>query len=89
MNTKSLWDSEICKQTDEDRKKNPEKYIDMDRKISSMLDHIIRHSGEDEQKQGNDIMSKLKNKNITIDKLTARQMGILSRVYGKNWRELV
>lgn len=88
LNTKSLWDSDICKQTDEDRKKNPEKYIENDRKISNMLDHITRHSCINEQIQGEDIMNNIRNKNILIDNLTTRQLGILQRVYGKDWVKL-
>ena len=89
INTKSLWESDICKQTDEDRKKNPEKYIAMDMKISSMLDHIMAHSNMDEKRDADIIISNLKSNTIKMEELKARQLGILSRVYGYNWRNML
>ena len=86
MNTKSLWDSEICKQTDEDRKKNPQKYMAMDMKISNMLDHITKHSNIDEVRDAKFIINDLKNKKLNIENLTTRQLGILTRIYGKDWK---
>lgn len=87
LNTKSLWDSDICKQTDEDRKKNPEKYIAMDIKISNMLDHINKHSGTDENIIAQNILNNLKSNSITIDNLSTRQLAILKRVYGNDWKD--
>ena len=72
--------------TDEDRKKNPEKYIAMDMKITTMLDHIVAHSNIDEKRDADIISDSLKNNKLQIDNLTTRQLGILSRVYGRDWR---
>jgi hypothetical protein len=89
INTKSLWESDICKQTDEDRKKNPEKYIAMDMKISSMLDHIMAHSNMDEKRDADIILTSLKSNTIKMEELKGRQLGILSRVYGYEWRNML
>jgi hypothetical protein len=89
INTKSIWNSEVCKHTDEDRSKNPEKYEMKDKKTSAMLDHIVSYRNENfhnEKNEAEHFIRNINNKMIKDTDLTNRQLGILIRVYGHNWK---
>lgn len=89
INTKSLWNSEVCQKADEDRKLNPDKYANKDKKTEAMLDRITSYRNEsfyNEKNEAENLIKNLNNKVIADSELTNRELGILIRVYGGVWR---
>lgn len=89
MNTTSLWNNPVCQKTDEERLANPDKYKEKDQKTSAMLDRISTYRNENyynEKNEAENFIKDLNNKIFKETDLTNRQLGILNRVYGQNWK---
>src|SRR5579872_2535270 len=86
--TGSLWDTDVCRQTDADRKANPEKYITKDRMTSKFVDASNFDNRIDDHKSSmKTLIQNIYEYNLRNTDLTSQQLELLRIEYGVDWRD--
>ncbi len=85
----NLWDSDYCKQADEERKRNPELAKEKDKIISKQLSLIGLSSVKPKLIYASDILKKVSignGESLPDDEISEEDLKMLKSTYSENWR---